>query len=378
MEKRFEALDSWRGIAAVMVMLFHFNIACNWSFNDSPFVLHADLLVTFFFVLSGFVISHAYERRLNGSVVPFMLRRFGRLYPLHLATLGLMLAWAMARPVFENGPVFDGGIYDWSAIFTNLLLLQGIGFEDHFTWNYPSWSISAEFYTYVIFALVWAALGARALLGVAALLVATIAFNATTSLPNISVLMLTNCVAGFATGVLVQNTYRATSRIGLSTSPALATSIEIAAVGVVLATLVVDGFPNYLIPLAYAPVIYVFAFEGGLISQLLRTGLPRMLGRLSYSIYMTHAVVVMAVGTILTWAGQQFAPALLSPSAPGGTQPLGSDVVIGNLLIAGLVALTLLASMATYRLVEVPGRHWGGRLADKWRRRTSSTAPAAR
>ena len=56
---RFYALDSWRGIAAVMVALFHMPIA--WSLYDVGIVRHAWLFVDFFFVLSGFVIAFTYE-----------------------------------------------------------------------------------------------------------------------------------------------------------------------------------------------------------------------------------------------------------------------------------------------------------------------------
>ncbi len=362
-----------------MVMLFHFSQAANWSLRGSPLVAHADLLVTFFFVLSGFVISHAYEERLatrDAGVIPFMLRRFGRLYPLHVATLGALLLWALVRPAFDLGPVFDGDLYDMTAIFTNLLLLQGLGVENHFTWNFPSWSISTEFYTYVIFALIWALLGARAIIAVACIFVAAIAFNLTSTLPIVSVGMLTNCIAGFAAGALTQRVYRATWRENAAVNRIAATIAEIAAVIVVLATMLF-GCPFQLTPLAYAPVVYVFACERGWISAFLRTHLPRQLGLLSYSVYMNHVVVLTVTASLLLWWGGQSGIGLVGPIAADGRTLIGANIWIGNLVIAGMIALTLLLSTLTYRFIEAPGRDWGGRLAERWRKRSGAAIPTA-
>ena len=62
---RFEALDSWRGICALMVALLHFEAFSH--LKDLPFFNDAYLFVDFFFVLSGFVIAANYRQRLaNG------------------------------------------------------------------------------------------------------------------------------------------------------------------------------------------------------------------------------------------------------------------------------------------------------------------------
>lgn len=122
------------------------------------------LFVDFFFVLSGFVIASAYQSKLSSGdgVIPFALRRFGRLYPLHIATLAALVTFALARTALAPGPfnprdMFDGWMFDFSALFTNVLLVHGLGFESHLTWNFPSWSISTEFYTYLVFAMIWRA-----------------------------------------------------------------------------------------------------------------------------------------------------------------------------------------------------------------------------
>ena len=81
-EKRFDALDGLRGIAALGVLLLHFGQ------RSLPWLApHGPLAVDFFFLLSGFVISHAYETRLRDglSVSAFISARLIRLYPLIFA-----------------------------------------------------------------------------------------------------------------------------------------------------------------------------------------------------------------------------------------------------------------------------------------------------
>lgn len=79
---RYDVLDSWRGVCATIVALMHFNgLHHLW---DLPLLRNAYLFVDFFFVLSGFVISHAYAARIESSseALRFMVRRFGRVWPL--------------------------------------------------------------------------------------------------------------------------------------------------------------------------------------------------------------------------------------------------------------------------------------------------------
>src|SRR6202034_1376719 len=124
-----------------------------------PLVRNAYLFVDLFFVLSGFVISHAYADRLgNGkSVGIFLIRRFGRIWPLHAAILAVFVGIELLKLVgLHNGLVLHHALFAHGhtigAIVADLGLLQSFGLYDHLTWNGPSWSISAEFWTYVAFA----------------------------------------------------------------------------------------------------------------------------------------------------------------------------------------------------------------------------------
>src|ERR1700761_6040207 len=84
--RTFETLNAMRGIAAIGVVLFHGRAL--WHGAVAP---HGYLAVDIFFMLSGFVIAHAYEERLRLglSVAEFAKIRIIRFYPLY--ALGLTL-----------------------------------------------------------------------------------------------------------------------------------------------------------------------------------------------------------------------------------------------------------------------------------------------
>ena len=90
--RRFRALDGWRGICALLIALHHF--PARGFVYHLPLVRNSWLLVDFFFVLSGFVIAHAYSERLThaNQFKPFAIRRFFRLWPLHVCVLAAFIA----------------------------------------------------------------------------------------------------------------------------------------------------------------------------------------------------------------------------------------------------------------------------------------------
>ena len=100
-EKRvFHTLDGLRGVAALFVAMRHTNLFHRAGIHGGY------LAVDLFFVLSGFVIAHAYERRLASglSVGRFMAARYLRLWPVYVlgAALGLIAALMHALPGKDN------------------------------------------------------------------------------------------------------------------------------------------------------------------------------------------------------------------------------------------------------------------------------------
>ena len=152
---RYELLDGLRGVAALLVVLYHFGE----GFATSPvdqMMNHGYLAVDFFFVLSGFVIGYAYDSRWkNGNMTPwrFMLRRIIRLHP--MVVLSVVLG-ALAF-IIQGSVKWDGSPVPLHAVMLSLLMglflipsapgafpeVRGNG--EMFPLVGPSWSLFFEY-----------------------------------------------------------------------------------------------------------------------------------------------------------------------------------------------------------------------------------------
>ncbi len=158
---KIEELESIRGIAALLVVLFHVP-AWNPLLHDIRLFLNSYYMVDLFFVLSGFVMNLNYGNRLHSArdLARFQFLRLGRLYPVHvlfllLAVLTTASSWIAVTAFglnMPNGAAFkDVTLGDFTA---QLLLVHSLGFfKIAHPFNLPSWSISVEFYTYLVFGL---------------------------------------------------------------------------------------------------------------------------------------------------------------------------------------------------------------------------------
>ncbi len=364
-----------------MVVLFHFQ---GYSpITTTPFIRNSYLFVDFFFVLSGFVIALNYSRRLDHwqGVKRFLLMRVGRVYPLHLFMLLCFVGLEAARllkDVLQGVPSSAfGGENGAFAIFTHLFLLQSLNLHDSLTWNAPSWSISTELWTYVAFAVVSASIGIRngLLWAIAICAPLMLAYLSSTGMDTTYDYGFIRCLFGFALGVACWRIYRQ----GASQPQARAPGLARATWAECLVVIVVIGFVSmadtgawsFLAPLVFSLAVLVFSDERGLVSRLLRLPFLKWLGKLSYSIYLTHFLLVlilpMAVKRI---AGQDLWSAMPLPNGQY-MMAFGRNDLEGTLFHGVLLALTLAFSAFTYRWVETPGREWS-------RRWTAPRAAAAR
>ncbi len=175
---RYELLDGLRGVAAFLVILYHFGE----GFATSPvdqMMNHGYLAVDFFFVLSGFVIGYAYDGRWSRGMTAgrFMLRRVIRLHP--MVVLSVMLG-AVAY-LLQGSVRWDGTPVPLPHLLLALLLglflipvLPGMSAEvrgngEMFPLNGPSWSLFFEYIGSILYAIVLHRLSKKALAAVTAL-----------------------------------------------------------------------------------------------------------------------------------------------------------------------------------------------------------------
>jgi hypothetical protein len=361
MVTRFRALDSWRGVCALMVALFHFP-ALGWLYG-LPLVRHAWLFVDFFFVLSGFVISHAYAERLTERIDGFLIRRVGRIWPLHLALIAGFAALELTNLAAQKAGLVAGReaftqAYDPFALLANLELVNA--FLPTLTWNYPSWSISAELAAYVSFALAVRTLGNRAV-WLAAVIVpvcAVVLLFTPDGMASNGQFGVVRCLLGFWLGFA---TYRLWRKTGGPAAHHTAWEVATALAAVLLVSFADRHGSAFAAPFIFALLVWVYAREGGAVSRLLNARPVLALGERSYSIYMLHALF----GTVLIQTadlGGRFGLATGSVMS-GGLRMLafGSPWMMDTLALAYLSAVVFAAGL-TLRHVERPGQAWFRRL----------------
>jgi len=363
---RFVALDSWRGICACMVALFHFDVFSHLSFL--PFVRHAYLFVDFFFVLSGFVIAANYRARLADGFGTgrFMVLRLGRVYPLHLVTLLLFIPIDAAK---------DGVSANlFQAIVTNVFLLQGLGINPQNWLNFVSWSISTEFIAYMIFAVVVSRIGIAIWPWLLPVVVGPVVL-ATLSPHGMDATYdygLVRCLYGFALGVLCFDLRERFSFLRAGLARSVETLLEAASFSLAIGYVSVAGgnlFLSVASPVVFALIVLVFAREGGAVSRMLTIPSMLMIGTLTYSIYMLHPFVRAVVRAALMVVERVLhtdlfmAYALTPGQEPTKIVTLHGSLWFGDLLQVAMLLGTVAASVLTYRYIEEPGRDWAKRLA---------------
>src|SRR5271154_4552376 len=150
-------LTPLRGIAALLVAIFHFEMAIARFVpaSQTMFFEKSYLMVDLFFVMSGFIILHVYGDNFKqsfskSSLRNFFVARFARIYPLHFFSLMLLVVLVIS---FSPAGAYPNAMEFPAAIPANIFLLQSFHVLKIYTWNIPSWSISAECAAYLLFPL---------------------------------------------------------------------------------------------------------------------------------------------------------------------------------------------------------------------------------
>jgi peptidoglycan/LPS O-acetylase OafA/YrhL len=329
---RFAALDGLRGYAAVAVVMLHAHnrLGTPWLFNQGA------LAVNFFFVLSGFVLMHAYADRLGqpGGRVAFLRDRVIRLHPL-LILCALPVGIAMFAMGGSRAPLADliAGMIPFPAVWNPP--------ANMFPLNVPSWTMFWEVLASLALALTGARFRTRTLVAVLLLFVVLSVIAVRYNIGPQNADLRSGCRLGFAftIGMLL---YRMRGRIGTRLAPLA----PFAAPLLIASTLVPAGIPlTDLYQIAVTALLYPAIIHAATLRAPRFPRVTALLGQISYPLYLVHWPVAFY---LKYWGPQLGAP-------------------FDGLLMVGLA---LAVSYAVLRLYDVPVRR-------ALRRRCGTAVPAA-
>ncbi|MDJ0625157.1 MAG: acyltransferase [Candidatus Caenarcaniphilales bacterium] len=288
---RFEVLDCFRGIFALIVALFHFD-------ENFQVLFPGYLAVDFFLILSGFVLSHRYLFKETPVSIPkFIVNRFARLYPLHVFSLLVFLLfnyWAWQFNPFEAK-------HSILKLFQNLTLSHIIGHT--MIWNYPSWSVSVEFWVNMVFIFYINKFTKAHNLFFLALLGYIVLYLHFGHLDVIGENVFNTFSAGFLRGlngfflgIIAYRIYLLLNQNKLVQKTVYISIIELLSLSFITFVALNREFyrdsSDFIVPFIFLFALPVFAFEKGVISKILRFTKLKYLGLISYSIYLNHLLVI--------------------------------------------------------------------------------------
>ena len=289
--------------------------------------------------------------------------RFARIYPIHFVTLvwiSIMLI-VIRQQVSSIDPFLASTTFSYWGIPTSLLLIQSLHLFTLPPLNGPSWSLSTEWWIYLLFPfLIYGLRGLTSrgklivLLGIIGLYVVLMYYVAPyfSLLHKVTINLMTDwgffrCLAGFALGMLFYEAYSQNWGQQLMGNSLFFMLV----LGTALVALHIGA--NDLLTIAVFPfIILSAAYQRGWIKRLLTTRPLQRLGDWSFSIYMVHVPIIFTFYALWTRAN----PNLLAHfDANGPTHP---DYTQGQVFAAMLIVLTLIVSATTYYFIEVPARNY--------------------
>lgn len=352
---RFDVLDSFRGLCAMSVVLFH--IRTSSGISDLSFFRGSDILVDFFFILSGFVLTHGYAFKDDIKFKNYFVSRFFRIYPLHIVMLLVFISLEALKYVAYKklGITFNTlpftGVNSLSEILPSVFLVQAWfrGFE-RLSFNFPSWSISVEFYLYMIFFLtiLFRGIGKYIMWAI----ISVISFVMIASHHEILTPSSLRGLSCFFGGALTYCVFR---RLHLSLPAVFATAVELTLLLTIsIAVSSEFAYREMISSFLFMVTILFFAFESGYISKMLKCDLLKLFGKLSYSIYMTHAALLFCVLSVLVFVQKKTGMELSYMEKNERIINLGSPF-LNSLLAIFCLTLVVLISCVTYRIIEKKG-----------------------
>ncbi len=372
-------LTPLRGIAALLTVIFHADLYIGMGgdallkFKDSMLISKLYLMVDFFFVLSGFIMCHVYGKWFSepvkrNSFKKFTIARFARVYPLHffaLLYLVIVRLWFVSVGGKDLDP-FSALNYTLQSVPTNLLLIQSMNVHNWFSWNNAAWSISTEWWMYMLFPFLVAPFSRLSSAGRVAVtlacfggyvLIMLVIQNYVTVPPQLSFIKsaptinvayqygFLRCMVGFIIGMMMYQGYK----------DGFAKRFLANGTTLVLCTLCLLICLHFDVPdvfsVSFYPLIILSASYGSKnLNVLFGKKIMQRLGDWSFSIYLVHQPVAYTVFMVSAYFASK------SGAAPG-PPPVKPGMFTAWIICLIFIAIVLILSWLSYKYIEVPSRN---------------------
>jgi peptidoglycan/LPS O-acetylase OafA/YrhL len=326
--REIKPLTGVRIVAAMAVVLLHQKahlsaLAPSLTWIE-PLLSKGKLAVPFFFILSGFILSHVYFPSYStGTHWKFVWLRFSRLWPVHVAMFLPLLIYVGCLTVvrgYQPHPKFD-----FSRLVPDIAMVRG-WYDPSSVWNFPAWSIEAEWFAYIVLFPICAVfikpIRSRWVLGFLALGLLVTHPYVHYVLPGQTGAILCLFLAGSAT-----------YNLGRILPSGLGAKITIA--GLVLCVVGLFLASESICYVSFAAIILGLYFEEGWVSRILSHRVMVYGGTISFSLYMVHYSVNVWMGEAEKYFG-----------------------IAGLELVAVSVLGAIIAAAVVHHLVEIPANRW--------------------
>lgn len=351
------ALTSLRFFAALFVFFSHLHFLKTTP-NAGVSTLYSNVLyegylgVTFFFVLSGFILSYAHAgKKINRSnYAGYLSSRIARIYPAHILVLILYV-------MFLIRPEPDGTLAYFVNLLFNVTLTQAFSPEakTYFSFNAPTWSLSVEMFFYLLFPL-FTLLRSRVLVLVAGVVILgklVLAEVLPEPLHHFTMYIFAPLrLADFLAGILLYRLFNGLKPLSAGQATALqALSLALLAGFIALSPGVsaAHRFDLYYLP-PLALIIFAFAYQKGSLARAISTRPLIYLGKASFAFYLVHQSSIM-IGQFIRFKSEV-------------PQTLVDDVNYSLLYFC----LSLVLSALIFNYFESPAKQLTLRLLGKLRR----------
>jgi len=355
----FHTLDALRGIAAICVVIFHMGLAFGPIAAPGGY-----LAVDLFFMMSGVVLSHAYEGRFRAGMgsLDFMRARLIRLYPLYLLGALFGIAVTLASLLGRNSQHWNPSTLSQAGLLAILFLpsFSARPVNEMFPLNIACWSLFFEILVNLLFVIFWPLLTSRRLIAVSLLTGGAVAAVIVSkgnidqgSVASSFAAGLARTVFGFSVGVLIAR------RIGRV--PRGEGNLRVLAI-VAVVGIAITGWPQGVLrsiwdALCVLVVFPLVVYCGTVIDPGSRLRkIATFLGVTSYAVYVLHSPLL----SILNSASRHF---------PDGTIAGVGAPYLGIIAVAALLTGCWLID----RAIDMPVRGYLNRIVPKQRARPAKS-----